>query len=102
MIEINITEKAKKRLLKDLTQSSEKYVRLVYRGITWKGSKLDVTLDELRAGDAEILTDGIHIIFNKKEKLYVHKSTIDCDDTSNDDCLVVLPWFKGFGFCWVN
>jgi len=34
MIEINITEKAKKRLLKDLTQSSEKYVRLVYRGIT--------------------------------------------------------------------
>ena len=51
-----------------------------------------IALDEQKEEDKMISVDGIDIIFNKKEKLYIHKCTIDREDNR----LVVIPWFRGF------
>jgi hypothetical protein len=43
-----------------------------------------------------MIVDGIHFLFQKKDKLYIHRSTIDFDISIPEINLKVIPWFNGF------
>jgi len=58
-----------------------------------------LALDELNEGDAVIDIDGIEVVFNKQEKLYIHKSSIDYSEEFAGNGFQVTPWFNGFGKC---
>ena len=55
-----------------------------------------MTLDELTADDGKLLVDDIEVIFNKQDKLYVHKCRVDLDENSENGDLKVTPFFQGF------
>jgi len=42
------------------------------------------------------MVEGITFIFNKKDKLYVHKSRIEYDESVGGNGFIVIPWFQGF------
>ncbi len=96
MIEIQLSDPAKKELRRLLQPDQTKCVRLVFKGVGWKGSKFAVTLDEFKEGDGKITVDGIEIIFNRKEKLYVHKSIVHYEESNLGNGFDVQPWFAGF------
>lgn len=96
MIQIGISKNANEALIRLLKQDKTKYIRLNFLGVGWKGTSLEVTLDELREGDGKISIDGIDVIFEKQHKLYVHKSEIDYDPKFPGNGFQVTPWFNGF------
>lgn len=96
MLEIKVSDKAKSKLISLLANETSKYARLVFQGVGWKGSKLELTLDELNENDGKVNVDGIDIIFNKKDKLYIHKSAVDYNDSNPGNGFAVKAWFQGF------
>ncbi|MBT4286084.1 MAG: hypothetical protein HOD92_02010 [Deltaproteobacteria bacterium] len=50
----------------------------------------------MKKKDAEIVSRGISIIFDPKDKLYFHRCVIDCKNNSEGHDLVIVPWFTGF------
>jgi len=57
---------------------------------------LKIVLDEQDENDNRIVVDGIDLVFKKKDRLYVHKCTIDFDSSQPENGLTVIPWFNGF------
>ncbi len=57
---------------------------------------MELTLDELNENDGKVNVDGIDIIFNKKDKLYIHKSAVDYNDSNPGNGFAVKAWFQGF------
>jgi Fe-S cluster assembly iron-binding protein IscA len=57
---------------------------------------LELTLDELTDEDGKVSVDDIEIIFNRQEKLYIHKSIVDYDSAYPENGFKVTPWFQGF------
>lgn len=55
-----------------------------------------MALDELKEDDGKIEVDGIVVAFNKQDKLYIHKSTIDYSEDYPGDGFLITPWFQGF------
>ena len=60
---------------------------------------MELALDEPTEGDAVIEVGEIAVIFNRQDKLYVHKSIIDYSDDYPGNGFKVTPFFNGFNDC---
>lgn len=58
-----------------------------------------MALDELTDGDGVLEINGIEVAFNKQDKLYIHKSTIDYHESFSGNGFKVTPFFNGFTDC---
>ena len=95
-IEVQLTEKAREKMQQLLSDSIHKSFRMLIKAFGWTGIDLELALDELKKGDAEIKSGGISIIYNPKEKLYYHRCVIDYREDLNGGELAITPWFSGF------
>lgn len=90
---INITEKAKERILqlrKDEGHSSEHQVRVSVKGGGCSGLMYDLGFDDLSSDSDHIYEDkGVKIFVDKKSLLYLMGTTLDFSDGLNG---------KGFQF----
>jgi Fe-S cluster assembly iron-binding protein IscA len=50
----------------------------------------------LKEGDSKMAVEGVEIIFNKQDKLYIHKSIVDYKSSNPGNGFEVIPWFQGF------
>ncbi|MFH2132549.1 MAG: hypothetical protein ABIK68_19385 [bacterium] len=66
---------------------------------------MKIVLDEQDKNDTRIVVDEIDLVFKKKDKLYVHKCTIDFDPSQPEKGLQSYPGstvFRTFGSANAN
>lgn len=82
-MELNITEKAAKQL-KDMLQEQEQFdkkFRIVMTGISWRGPRFNVALDEQQENDSHLKVDGFDFIMDQKLAESMVSLTIDYKDS---------------------
>lgn len=82
-MKIDITDKAREELEKMLQgqEQSNKKVRVVMTGISWRGPKFNVALDEHNDNDTHLKVDGLDFIIDKKLTESIISFIIDYKDS---------------------
>ena len=96
MLQVQISERAQSKIGSLLKEDQEKKVKILFKGIGWKGSTLELALEESKEDEVVIKVDGIELYFKKLDKLYIHKSSIDYCEEYPGNGFKVTPWFDGF------
>ena len=95
-IRVQLTGNARQQLQSMVQHSNRSSVRIYIDKYTWEGVELKLALDEPNESDMKVQSGGVDIIFNHKDKLYIHKSVVDFFKIGDFEQFEIKPWFGGF------